>query len=197
MADEFIQVTKGLWDSWEDGAFVRNKETGQFIDPAKLHRVDYKGEFYSVQGPLNISRSRQGRPVLIQAGSSETGKSFAAKVADAVFTGQANRSDAVMFSKDVKERAAAAGRDPAGVLVLPGCSPIVGRTAAEAEAKYRGNRRPRGDERRPELLGPVFQRYRFHPVRTRRSRFLISATLAATAGRAPRTTSNRRPVRKV
>ena len=137
MADEFIQVTKGLWDSWEDGAFVRNKETGQFIDPEKLHRVDYKGEFYSVQGPLNISRSRQGRPVLIQAGSSEAGKSFAAKVADAVFTGQANRSDAVMFSKDVKGRAAAAGRDPAGVLVLPGCSPIVGRTAAEAEAKYR------------------------------------------------------------
>ena len=137
MADEFIQVTKGLWDSWEDGAFVRNKDTGQFIDPEKLHRVDYKGEFYSVQGPLNISRSRQGRPVLIQAGSSEAGKSFAAKVADAVFTGQANRSDAVMFSKDVKGRAAAAGRDPAAVLVLPGCSPIVGRTAAEAEAKYR------------------------------------------------------------
>ena len=75
--------------------------------------------------------------MLIQAGSSEAGKSFAAKVADAVFTGQANRSDAVMFSKDVKGRAAAAGRDPAEVLVLPGCSPIVGRTAAEAEAKYR------------------------------------------------------------
>ena len=136
MADEFIEATKGLWDSWEDDAFVRNKETGQFIDPSKLHRVNFKGEFFSVQGPLNISRSRQGQPVLIQAGSSEAGRGFAAKVADAVFTGQATLSDAAAFYADLKRRAVAAGRKADDVLILPGCSPIVGRTTEEAEEKY-------------------------------------------------------------
>ena len=79
MAHEYLEITKGLWDSWEDDAFVRNKETAQFIDPNKLHRLDYQGEFYSVQGPLTISRSPQGRPVLIQAGSSEAGRDFASR----------------------------------------------------------------------------------------------------------------------
>ena len=136
MADEFIQVTKGLWDSWEDDAFVRDKKTGQFIDPAKMHRLNHRGEFFSVQGPLNISRSKQGRPVLIQAGSSEAGMTFAARVADAVFTGQATRADAVEFSKEIKRRAAKQGRDPGEILIMPGCAPIVGRTPEEAEAKY-------------------------------------------------------------
>ena len=136
MADEFIEATKGLWDSWEDDAFVRNKETGQFIDPSKLHRVNFKGEFFSVQGPLNISRSRQGQPVLIQAGSSEAGRGFAAKVADAVFTGQATLADGTEFYADVKRRAVAAGRKADDILILPGCSPIVGRTTEEAEEKY-------------------------------------------------------------
>ena len=136
MADEFIEATKGLWDSWEDDAFVRNKETGQFIDPSKLHRVNFKGEFFSVQGPLNISRSRQGQPVLIQAGSSEAGRGFAAKVADAVFTGQATLAAGKEFYADVKRRAVAAGRKADDVLILPGCSPIVGRTTEEAEEKY-------------------------------------------------------------
>ena len=136
MADEFIEATKGLWDSWEDDAFVRNKETGQFIDPSKLHRVNFKGEFFSVQGPLNISRSRQGQPVLIQAGSSEAGRGFAARVADAVFTGQATLADGTEFYADVKRRAVAAGRKADDILILPGCSPIVGRTTEEAEEKY-------------------------------------------------------------
>ena len=136
MADEFIEATKGLWDSWEDDAFVRNKETGQFIDPSKLHRVNFKGEFFSVQGPLNISRSRQGQPVLIQAGSSEAGRGFAAKVADAVFTGQSTLADGTEFYADVKRRAVAAGRKADNILILPGCSPIVGRTTEEAEEKY-------------------------------------------------------------
>jgi FMN-dependent oxidoreductase (nitrilotriacetate monooxygenase family) len=136
MADEFVQATKGLWDSWEDDAFFRNKGTGQFIDPSKMHRVNFKGQFFSVQGPLNISRSRQGQPVLIQAGSSEAGRGFAAKVADAVFTGQSVLADGAAFYADVKGRAVAAGRDVDSILVLPGCSPIVGRTTAEAEEKY-------------------------------------------------------------
>ncbi len=136
MASEYIEVAKGLWDSWEDGAFIRDQTAGQFIDEDKLHRLNHVGEFFSVQGPLNISRSPQGRPVLIQAGSSEAGRGFAANIADAVFTGQANRASAEEFSKDVKGRAAAAGRNPAEVLIMPGCSPIVGRTPEEAEEKY-------------------------------------------------------------
>lgn len=136
MASEYIEVAKGLWDSWEDGAFIRDQASGQFIDPDRMHRLDHVGEFFSVQGPLNISRSPQGRPVLIQAGSSEAGRGFAATIADAVFTGQANRADAEAFSRDVKCRAAEAGRNPDEVLILPGCSPIVGSTAEEAEEKY-------------------------------------------------------------
>ncbi|MEC9279756.1 MAG: LLM class flavin-dependent oxidoreductase [Chloroflexota bacterium] len=136
MAVEYLEVTKGLWDSWEDDAFVRNKETGQFIDPHKLHRVNHKGEFFSVQGPLTISRSKQGRPILIQAGSSEAGKEFASQVADAVFTGQATIEDAQEFYQDVKGRAVKHGRRSEEILMLPGCNPIVGATREEAEAKY-------------------------------------------------------------
>ena len=136
MASEYIEVAQGLWDSWEDDAFTRDQASGEFIDPGKMHRLDHEGEFFSVQGPLNISRSPQGRPVLIQAGSSEAGRGFAATIADAVFTGQATRADAEAFSSDVKGRAAAAGRNPGEVLILPGCSPIVGSTPEEAEEKY-------------------------------------------------------------
>ena len=136
IADEFVEVAKGLWDSWEEGAFIRNKETGQFIDPSKMHRLGYEGEFFSVQGPLNISRSRQGRPVLIQAGSSEAGRDFASRHADVIFTGQPSLEAARQFYDDVKGRAERHGRNPDEVLILPGCAPVVGSTEAEAERKY-------------------------------------------------------------
>ena len=136
MAYEFMQVTMGLWDSWEDDAFIRNKETGVFFDPAKMHTLNHQGEFFSVKGPLNISRSKQGRPLLIQAGSSEAGVDFASKVADAVFTGQASQADAADFYREVKERAAKHGRSPEEILILPGCNPIVGETEAEAQRKH-------------------------------------------------------------
>ena len=136
MAQEYVDVTKGLWDSWEDDAFIRDKESGVFFDPEKLHRLNHKGEFFSIQGPLSISRSKQGRPVLIQAGSSEAGKEFASRVADAVFTGQGSLEDSARFYQDVKGRAAKHGRGPDEILILPGCNPIVGKTAAEAERKY-------------------------------------------------------------
>jgi FMN-dependent oxidoreductase (nitrilotriacetate monooxygenase family) len=135
MAHEYMEVTKGLWDSWEDDAFVRDKETGVFFDPAKMHRLNYKGELFSIQGPLNISRSKQGRPVLIQAGSSEAGMEFASRHADAVFAGQRSLADAVEFSREIKRRAAKYGRNPDEILMLPGSNPIIGRTAAEAERK--------------------------------------------------------------
>ena len=136
IADEFVEVAKGLWDSWEEEAFVRNKETGQFIDASKMHRLGYEGEFFSVQGPLNISRSRQGRPVLIQAGSSEAGKDFASRHADVIFTGQPSLEAARQFYNDVKGRAERHGRNPDEVLILPGCASVVGSTEAEAEGKY-------------------------------------------------------------
>ena len=136
MAHEFLEVAKGLWDSWEDDAFVFDKEAGVFFDPEKMHRINHSGEFYSVQGPLNISRSRQGRPLLIQAGSSEAGRSFAARHADVIFTGQPSLEAAREFYEDVKGRAAEFGRGPEEVLILPGCSPIVGETEEEADQKY-------------------------------------------------------------
>jgi FMN-dependent oxidoreductase (nitrilotriacetate monooxygenase family) len=136
MAQEFVDVTMGLWDSWEDDAFIRNKATGVFFDAAKMHRLNHTGEFFSVQGPLNIARSRQGRPVLIQAGASEAGKAFAARVADAIFTSQGSLAEAVQFAQDVKRRAAQYGRNPQELLIFPGCSPIVGHTGAAAEQKY-------------------------------------------------------------
>lgn len=136
MAHEYMEVAKGLWDSWEDDAFIRNKETGEFFDPKKMHRLNHQGEFYSVQGPLNIHRSKQGRPVLIQAGSSEAGMEFAARHADAVFAGGGSLERAVEFYQEIKRRGAKYGRRPEEILILPGSAPIVGRTPEEAERKY-------------------------------------------------------------
>ncbi|WP_068620228.1 LLM class flavin-dependent oxidoreductase [Paenibacillus tuaregi] len=136
IAEEYLQVAKGLWDSWEDDAFVRDKASGVFFDPQKLHTLNHQGEFFSVKGPLNIARSRQGQPVIFQAGSSEDGKNLAAKEADAVFTGHDTLEEAQAFYKDVKERTAAFGRSPDDIIILPGIGPIVGRTEEEAERKY-------------------------------------------------------------
>jgi FMN-dependent oxidoreductase (nitrilotriacetate monooxygenase family) len=136
IAEEYLEVTRGLWDSWEDDAFVRDKESGVFFDPTKLHRLDHKGEYFSVQGPLNIARSKQGHPVIFQAGSSESGKKLAGKAADAVFTGHESIEEAKAFYKDVKDRTAAEGRSVDDIVILPGISPIVGRTEEEAERKY-------------------------------------------------------------
>jgi FMN-dependent oxidoreductase (nitrilotriacetate monooxygenase family) len=137
IAEEHLEVVKGLWDSWEDDAFVRDKASGVFFDPAKMHALNHKGKHFSVQGPLNIARSRQGYPVIFQAGSSEAGKNLAAKSADAVYTGHETFEEAKQFYQDVKSRAAAYGRNPDEILIFPGIGPIVGRTEEEAERKYR------------------------------------------------------------
>ncbi|KOP67308.1 monooxygenase [Bacillus sp. FJAT-18019] len=136
IAEEHLEVVRGLWDSWEDDAFVRNKETGVFFDRDKLHRLNHKGHYFSVEGPLNIARSKQGHPVIFQAGSSESGKNLAAKGADAVFAGENNIEEARLFYKDVKDRAVAAGRTRDDIVILPGINPIIGRTQEEAELKY-------------------------------------------------------------
>ncbi|MFT4240990.1 MAG: LLM class flavin-dependent oxidoreductase [Acidovorax sp.] len=136
LAAEHLDVVQGLWDSWEDDALVRDKATGQFIDADKLHRLDHKGEFFAVEGPLNISRSRQGQPVIFQAGASVDGKTFAAERADAIFFHADSFDEARAYYQDVKARVRAAGRNPDEVFLLPGFRPIVGRTRAEAERKY-------------------------------------------------------------
>ncbi|MCM3080679.1 LLM class flavin-dependent oxidoreductase [Brevibacillus invocatus] len=135
-ASEYLEVAKGLWDSWEDDAFVRDKASGIFFDPKKLHTLNHQGEFFSVQGPLNVGRSKQGQPVIFQAGSSDAGKDLAASSADAIFTGHPTLEDAQHFYQDVKSRAQARGRHPDELLVLPGIGPIIGSTDEEAERKY-------------------------------------------------------------
>lgn len=136
IAEEHLEVVRGLWDSWEDDAFVRNKETGVFFNPEKLHRLNHKGKYFSVEGPLNLARSKQGHPVIFQAGSSESGRKLAASSADAVFTGHENIEDAQLFYKDVKNRAVSAGRSREDIVILPGISPIIGHIQEEADRKY-------------------------------------------------------------
>ncbi|WP_404482471.1 LLM class flavin-dependent oxidoreductase [Novosphingobium sp. BL-52-GroH] len=133
LADEYLDVVRGLWDSWEDDALVRDKATGQFLDPDKLHELNHKGEFLQVKGPLNISRSPQGQPVIFQAGSSEDGRTFAARHAEAIFTHQDGLAEGQAFYADLKARARGFGRDPEQLLILPGARPVVGSTEAEAE----------------------------------------------------------------
>ncbi|CAD5379187.1 N-acetyl-S-(2-succino)cysteine monooxygenase [Pseudomonas sp. OF001] len=136
-AGEFLDVVKGLWDSWEDDAFVRDKASGQFFDPARLHVLDHRGKHFRVKGPLNVARSPQGYPVLVQAGSSEAGKEIAARTAEAIFTAHQSLESAQAFYADVKGRLARYGRSPQELKILPGILAIVGHTEEEAEAKYR------------------------------------------------------------
>lgn len=135
MAAEYVAIVKGLWDSWEEGAVVGDKEAGIFIDRAKMHVLDHVGEHYRVKGPLNITRSPQGYPVIVQAGASDTGRDFAAATAEVVFTAQQDREEAIAFAGDLRRRAQAAGRDPGSLRILPGICPVVGRTREEAKAR--------------------------------------------------------------
>lgn len=136
MAYEFVEVMKGLWNSWEEDAFVRNKETGEFFDAEKLHPLNHEGEFFSVQGPLNIGRSPQGQPVIFQAGSSADGKAFSAKEADVVFAIMPTLEEAQHYYRDVKKRTIACGRNADDIIVMQGISPIIGETEEEADKKY-------------------------------------------------------------
>ncbi|MFK0383474.1 LLM class flavin-dependent oxidoreductase [Agrobacterium sp. NPDC090273] len=136
IADEYLEVVKGLWDSWDDDAFTRNRDSGQFFDREKLHTLGHKGRFFQVEGPLNIQRSAQGQPVIFQAGSSDAGVGLAGKHADAVFTNGVSLEDNQTFSRRVKQAAVAQGRSADHVKIFPGIGPIVGRTQAEAEEKY-------------------------------------------------------------
>ncbi|UUZ93651.1 NtaA/DmoA family FMN-dependent monooxygenase [Paenibacillus sp. P25] len=134
-AKEFVEVTTRLWDSWEDEALVLDQEAGVYADSERVHELNHRGRHFAVRGPLNVPRSPQGRPVLVQAGSSEDGRGFAAEVAEAIFTAQQTLADAQAFYSDVKSRVARIGRNPEHVKILPGICPIIGESEAEAKEK--------------------------------------------------------------
>ena len=135
-AREFAEVVLGLWDSWDDDAFIRDRESGIFFDPKKMHTLDHRGEHFNVMGPLNVARSPQGRPVLVQAGASEEGKELAAETAEVVFAAAQTLADAQAFYADVKGRMARHGRDPDDLKIMPGFFITVARTRAEAREKH-------------------------------------------------------------
>lgn len=135
-AHEFVDVVQALWDSWDDDAFRRDKASGIFFDPRKLHVLNHRGEHFNVRGPLNIPRSPQGQPVIVQAGSSGEGRAFAATRAEVVFTAQPNDASARRFYIDLKDQASNAGRNPAHVKIMPGVMTFIGKSESEAKEKY-------------------------------------------------------------
>ena len=135
-AREFIEVVKGLWDSWDEDAFVRDRSSSIYFDPEKLHVLNHKGENFSVRGPLNVARPPQGHPVIVQAGSSEAGKDFAAEHAEVIFTMAPSLEKAKAFYNDVKGRMAKFGRAPEHLKIMAGFNPVIGDTELEAEEKH-------------------------------------------------------------
>lgn len=134
-AEEFVDVVRRLWDSWEDGAIIRDAAAGRYFSPDRVHQLDHEGEFFRVAGPLNIGRPPQGHTVIVQAGGSPPGRALAARTADLIFTAQNNLDDARAFYDDMKQRAAGFGRDPAKLKVIPSVQFIVGATEQEAKRK--------------------------------------------------------------
>jgi FMN-dependent oxidoreductase (nitrilotriacetate monooxygenase family) len=135
-AQEFVEVVTGLWESWEPDAFVHDKATGQFYDPAKLHVLNHKGRHFQVRGPLNAKPTPQGRPILVQAGANPSGQEIAGAYADVVYSSALDIGPAKSYYASVKNHVAVAGRNPAHCLIMPGLVPIVGRTRQEAADKF-------------------------------------------------------------
>ncbi|MBB5401931.1 LLM class flavin-dependent oxidoreductase [Paraburkholderia youngii] len=161
IADEYLSVAQGLWDSWDDDAFVRDRERGVFFERDRLHTLDHEGKFFQVAGPLNIQRSAQGQPVIFQAGSSDAGIALAGKYADAVFTHSVSIEETRAFAQRVKDSAVEHGRSRDDVKIFPGISPIVGATQEEAEAKYRAIRELLTIDEALAYLGRYFDHHDF------------------------------------
>ena len=136
-AREFVDAVTALWDSWEDDAIVLDREAGIYADPSKIHQIDFHGAHLDVRGPFNSARTPQGHPVLVQAGASNEGRSFAGRYAEAIFTAHQRLEDAQAFYADIKAQAASFGRNPDHVKVLPGISPFIADTEANAHALER------------------------------------------------------------
>ena len=135
-AREFVEVVRGLWDSWDDDAFVFDKEDGRFYEPDHRHVLDHDGEFFKVRGPLTVSRSPQGQPVVVQAGASDDGRQLAAETAEVVFCAHQSIDGARQYYRDVKDRMVRYGRDPDHLKVMPGLGVMVAPTRQEAQDKY-------------------------------------------------------------
>ena len=135
-AHEFVRAVTGLWDSWDDDAFVRDTESGLFFEPDRVHTLNHSGKHYSVQGPLNVPRPPQGWPVIVQAGASDEGKDLAAEYAEAIFSPHLTIEAAKAYYDDVKGRMRKIGRDPDHLKILPGLSVVTAATDAEAEADF-------------------------------------------------------------
>jgi alkanesulfonate monooxygenase len=149
-ANEFAEIVVALWDSWDDDAFMRDKESGQFFDPAKMHFLNHKGKHFRVKGPLNIPRPPQGHPVIVQAGTSDDGMDVAARFAEVIFSAHLTMESCQQYFKEIKTRAAEKfGRNPDHLKVMPGLSAYVGRTEEEANEKF---------EHQNSLMHPVVAR---------------------------------------
>ncbi len=135
-AQEVVDLVLDLWDSYEDDALVIDKESGIFLDPAKVHQVNHHGQFFDVAGPLNVARSPQGRPVVVQAGASEAGRDLAARTAEVIFTANQTLAAGQEFYADIKGRLAKYGRRPDQLLIMPGIFPVLGGTEAQAHENY-------------------------------------------------------------
>ncbi len=158
-AGEFVEVVQGLWDSYEDDAFPRDKQAGVFLDKAKQHQLNHKGEFFSVAGPLALSRSRQGQPVIFQAGDSDEGRNLGARIAEGTFTSAESLETAQAYYRDLKARAAALGRDPQQITILPGLFPVIAETDAEAEALAEAQQ---GEQQLEKLLVELGRAFGYH-----------------------------------
>src|SRR3954454_10191727 len=134
-ADEFLEATTGLWDTWDDDALVLDRVGGTFADPSKVRELNYDGEYFQVRGPLTVPRCPQGRPVLMQAGSSGRGRDFAARWAELIFTGDPGLDVAKAHYADQKAKIAAGGRDPQSVKMLPMAYTVIGESPAHAEER--------------------------------------------------------------
>ena len=176
IADEYLEVVTKLWDSWDDDAFIRDVKSGRFMDPAKMHRLDHHGQFFDVEGPLNIARSPQGQPLIFQAGASDAGIELAAKYADCVFTNGGTLEKAQTFYRKVKDAARAHGRNPDHIKIFPGTGPSSGppRKPPGTPSRIRPASHDRG---RAQLSQPLLPAARLHGLpagrtlpRSRRSR---------------------------
>jgi FMN-dependent oxidoreductase (nitrilotriacetate monooxygenase family) len=133
---EFVEVVKGLWDGWEDGALLLDKASGRYFDEAKMHVLNHLGRFFKVRGPLNVAGMPQGHPVIVQAGASEQGRELGAATADVIYAIHDSLERMRSYYDDVKARMAKYGREPDNLKIMPAFCPVVGRTRAEAQAKY-------------------------------------------------------------
>jgi FMN-dependent oxidoreductase (nitrilotriacetate monooxygenase family) len=137
MADEFVDVVTGLWDSWEPDAFLHDKHSGLFYDEKKLHVLNHVGKFYKVRGPLNSARTPQGRPIIVQAGASPQGRDIGARAADVIYSSAFSLEKAQAYYADMKARAVAYGRNPDELLIMPGVTFYIDETLEKAQAKQK------------------------------------------------------------